>query len=87
MFHCDVRGSSEFWAEKVSEVFQLAGKPVLVEAIPATVCTQYGETTFSRTTTEQVRTMLNQQKPSDRATTIDFYAFPLETLSHQTLTK
>jgi HTH-type transcriptional regulator / antitoxin MqsA len=76
MFHCDMCGSSEFRAEKVSEVFQLAGKPVLVEAIPATVCTQCGETTFSRTTTEQLRKMLNHPKPAGQVTTVDVYAFP-----------
>jgi HTH-type transcriptional regulator / antitoxin MqsA len=76
MLHCDVCGSSEFRAEPVNEVFQLGGKPVLVEAIPATVCRQCGETTFSRTTTEQLRKLLNQRQPSDRVTTVDVYAFP-----------
>ncbi len=76
MFHCDVCGSSESRHEQVSEVFQLEGKPVWVEGIPATVCTQCGEMTFSRETTEQLRQMLNQSRQPDRVMTVDVYAFP-----------
>ena len=47
-----------------SEVFDIDGKAVRVENIPATVCTQCGESVFSRETTEKVRRMVHgEAKP------------------------
>lgn len=39
MFHCHVCGKTETRQELVSDVFDIDGKPVRVEAIPAAVCT------------------------------------------------
>jgi HTH-type transcriptional regulator/antitoxin MqsA len=41
------------------EVFLIDGRFVLVENIPATVCGQCGEATFSRETTEKIRRMVH----------------------------
>lgn len=73
---CEVCGSSAFRQEMVSDVFHIAGKPILVESIPATVCAQCGEMTFSRETTERLRRMLYQSGKPDRVATVDVYAFP-----------
>lgn len=59
MFQCDICGATEFRTEMVSEVFLIDGKRVLVEDIPARVCTHCGEPTFSRETTEKVRRLVH----------------------------
>ena len=48
MFRCHVCGKTEARQELVSEVFDIDGKPVRVEAIPAIVCSNCGEPVFSR---------------------------------------
>ena len=64
MFKCHVCGSTEAHTELVSEVFQIDGKRVLVENIPAQVCGRCGEEVFSKETTEKVRLIVQgRQKP------------------------
>ena len=55
MFRCHVCGNTESRQELVSEVFEIDGKLVRVEQIPATVCLHCGEPVFSRDTTERSR--------------------------------
>jgi YgiT-type zinc finger domain-containing protein len=43
----------------VNEVFQIDGKPVLVENIPSRVCERCGKAVFSRETTEKIRRMVH----------------------------
>lgn len=45
---CEICGSTAINDETVSEVFHVNGQYQLVENIPASVCAQCGETTFSR---------------------------------------
>lgn len=59
MFQCDVCGSVKSRQQLVSEIFEVDGRRVLVENIPAQVCTHCGEPTFSRETVETVRRMLH----------------------------
>jgi YgiT-type zinc finger domain-containing protein len=59
MSRCHACGSSESYEEVVSEVSIVDGKHILVENIPAQVCQQCGEPTFSRETTEKVRRMVH----------------------------
>jgi HTH-type transcriptional regulator / antitoxin MqsA len=59
MFQCDVCGAIEVKHELVSEIFEVDGRRVLVEKIPAQVCTRCGEYTFSRETREKVRRMVH----------------------------
>ena len=73
--HCDVCGTAEFRTEPVSEVFIVDGKRILVEHIPARVCVQCGETTFSRDTTEKVRRMVHGEARPVGAITLEVYEF------------
>ena len=73
--HCDVCGATEFRTEPVSEVFIVDGKRILVEHIPARVCVQCGEATFSRDTTEKVRRMVHGEARPVGAITLEVYEF------------
>ena len=59
MFNCHVCGHQVAKSELVSEVFNLAGRRVLVEGVPALVCKHCGEATYSRETTEEIRRMVH----------------------------
>ena len=61
MLHCHVCRKTESRQELVSEVFDIDGRPVQVEQIPATVCAHCGEAVFSRDTTERVRRMVHSE--------------------------
>ena len=58
-FKCHVCGGEAARSELVSELFQVEGRRVLVERIPAEVCQRYGEPTFSRETTERIRRLVH----------------------------
>lgn len=75
MFLCCVCGSTEAHDELVDEVFQLDGKPVLVQSIPARVCSRCGEATFSRVTTEKIRRMVHGAAEPVKAVQMDVFAF------------
>ena len=65
MFTCSNCGVREGREELVDEVFRIDGKYVLVDHIPARVCTRCGEQTFSREITERVRLLVHgQAKPT-----------------------
>jgi YgiT-type zinc finger domain-containing protein len=76
MFHCHVCGNREARQEFVSEVFDIDGKAVRVENIPATVCTHCGEPTFSREATEKVRQMVHGDAKPVRSVQMDVFAYP-----------
>jgi YgiT-type zinc finger domain-containing protein len=76
MFQCHVCGSDEYHEELVSEVFQIEGKPVLVENIPARVCNRCGEPVYSRETTEKIRQMLHSQAKPIRTVRMPVFAYP-----------
>jgi len=75
MFHCHVCGSNEARQEVVSEIFEIEGKPVLVENIPAEVCIRCGEAVFSRETTERVRRMVHGEAKPVKSLQMDVFAF------------
>ncbi len=75
MFRCCVCGSTEAHDELVDEVFQIDGKLVLVEHIPARVCSRCGEATFSRETTEKIRRMVHGEAEPVKAVQMDVFAF------------
>lgn len=69
MFTCEVCHAKESREAVVDEIFQIDGKHVRVDHIPATVCVRCGEETFSRETTETIRLMVHgQAKPAKFAT-------------------
>ena len=55
MFECPVCGCKQSRIEAVDEVFKIDGEYVLVERIPAEVCTRCGEQSVSLETAETVR--------------------------------
>lgn len=75
MFKCHVCGSSESHTELVSEVFQIDGKPVQMENIPAQVCVRCGEEIFSRETTEKVRLIVHGSNKPIKSVQMDVFAY------------
>ena len=75
MFRCHVCGKSESRQAFVSEVFDIDGKAVRVENVPATVCAQCGEPVFSRETTEKVRRMVHGEGKPVKSVQMDVFAF------------
>ena len=68
-------GKTEGRQELVSEVFDIDGKPVRVEQIPATVCLHCGEPLFSRDTAEQVRCMVHGEATPIKSIQMDVFAY------------
>jgi HTH-type transcriptional regulator / antitoxin MqsA len=75
MFKCHVCNSEKYHPENISETFQIDGKFYLVENIPAAICSQCGEISFSRQTTERIRVMLHGQAQPIKAIFMDVYAY------------
>ena len=73
MFNCHVCGGTAARNEFVSEVFNIDGRRVLVEHIPAHVCERCGEPTFSRETTEKVRRLVHEARPP-KTVSLDVFA-------------
>lgn len=65
MFQCAVCHHTESREELVEKMFHVDERYVLVERIPAVVCSRCGEPTFSRETTERTRELVHGgAKPS-----------------------
>ena len=62
LFRCHACGSHEAHEEQVSEVFQIEGRTILVENIPALVCNRCEDAIFSKETTEKIRRMVHMEK-------------------------
>ncbi len=75
MFHCHVCRSTEAKKRFVNEIFQIDGKPVLVEHIPTIVCAHCGEETFSRETTERIRRMVHGEAKPIKSISMDVFAY------------
>ena len=75
MFKCHVCGSTESRTELVSEIFQIDGKPVLMENIPAQICARCGEEIFSRETTEKVRLIVHGKRKPIKSVQMDVFAY------------
>lgn len=73
MFKCHVCGGTAAKNDFVSEVFTIDDRRVLVEHIPAQVCERCGEATFSRETTEKIRRLVHDARPS-RTVSLDGFA-------------
>ncbi len=74
MFHCHVCGHGAARSELISEVFNIDGRRVLVDQIPAMVCTHCGEPAFSRETTERVRRMVHGEGRPVKTVSMDVFA-------------
>lgn len=75
MFKCHICGSTESREELVSEIFQIDGKPILVENIPAQVCGHCAEQIFSRETTEKVRLLVHGKAKPIKSVQMDVFAY------------
>jgi YgiT-type zinc finger domain-containing protein len=75
MFRCQVCGSGEARQEPVSEVFEIGGRRVVVEDIPASVCARCGEATFTLETTERIRRMVRGEGRPVRAEMVDVFEY------------
>ncbi len=75
MFRCHVCGSIEKKDDYVTEIFTIDDKPVMVEHIPASICTRCGEETFSRETTEKIRSMVHGKVKPVRSISMDIFAY------------
>ena len=72
-FRCHVCGSETARNERVSEVLEVDGRRVLVEHIPAHVCTRCGEAAFSRETTERIRQLVHGTARAARTVPLDVF--------------
>ena len=74
MFRCHVCGSAAAREDFVNEVFAIGDRRVLVEHIPAQICERCGEATFSRATTEKVRSLVHGEARPVRTIAMDVFA-------------
>lgn len=72
-FKCHVCGSEAARNEFVSEVLEVDGQRVLVNHIPAQVCTRCGEAAFSRETTERIRLLVHGAGRPVRTVPLDVF--------------
>jgi YgiT-type zinc finger domain-containing protein len=72
---CHICGSNHFSEELVNETFEIKGKLILVERIPAKVCSRCGEIMFSSETAENIRLMLNSHQKPNKSIEVDVFAF------------
>jgi len=75
MFTCAVCHSQESREDLVEEIFQIEGKYVLVDRIPATVCARCGEESFSRETTEKVRLLVHGDAKPTKSLALQVFDF------------
>ena len=72
-FKCQVCGGESASDEFVSEVLEVDGRRVLVEHIPARVCTRCAEPAFSRETTERIRLLVHGTGRPARTVPLDVF--------------
>lgn len=72
-FKCHVCGGEAARNEFVNEVLEFDGRRVLVEHIPAQVCSRCGEATFSRETTERIRLLVHGEGRPARTVALEVF--------------
>ena len=75
MSKCHVCHGEETREELVDEVFCIDGQYVMVDGVPAVVCSQCGEQTFSRETAEKVRLMVHGGSKAVRSLSMQVFKF------------
>jgi HTH-type transcriptional regulator / antitoxin MqsA len=75
MFQCHVCSSTEANQECTSKIFVIAGRHVLVEGIPANICSHCGEATFSSETMERIRCMMRGEAQPVRAVAMEVFTY------------
>jgi YgiT-type zinc finger domain-containing protein len=72
-FKCHVCGGETARNEFVSEVLEVGGRRVLVEHVPARVCTRCVKAAFSRETTERVRLLVHGAGRADKTVPLEVF--------------
>lgn len=72
-FKCRVCGGLAARNDFVGEVLEVEGRHVLVEHIPAEICTRCGEAVFSRETTERIRLLVRGAGRPARTDPLDVF--------------
>lgn len=72
---CDVCRGGETREELADERFRIDGQYVMVDGVPAVVCGQCGEQTFSRETAEKVRLMVHGEGKAVRSLSVQVFRF------------
>ena len=75
MLTCSICSTRKGREEFVEEVFRIDGRYVLVDHIPASVCTRCGEETFSRETTERVRLLVHGKAKPTKSIALKVFEF------------
>ena len=73
MFKCHVCGGESAKEEFVGQVLDVDGRRVLVEHIPALVCTRCAENSISRETTERIRLLVHGAGRPDRTVPLEVF--------------
>ncbi len=73
-FKCHVCGGETARDEFVSEVLEVENRRVLVERIPARICTRCKEAAFSRETTERIRLLVHGAGSPDKTVPLEVFA-------------
>ena len=63
---CNVCGHTSFEEATVSRSFEVQGRLVLVEAIPAHICAYCGETNFDAEVSERIRQLVHGPHTPER---------------------
>jgi len=74
MFKCEICGNTTAKESLTSEIFNVEGRRVLVERIPALICERCGEATYSRDTTERIRRLVHGSGEPVRRDALDVFA-------------
>ena len=72
---CDVCHGVETREELVDAMFRIEGQDVMVDGVPAVVCGQCGERTFSCETAEKVRLMVHGEGKAARTRSVQVFRF------------
>lgn len=75
MWKCSICSSHNYREEHVNEVFNINERLLLVEGIPAQVCSNCGEKYYSRETTEKIRKMVHEGKKPAKSVKMDVFEF------------
>jgi HTH-type transcriptional regulator/antitoxin MqsA len=75
MSRCNVCGATEKLESFVDEVFLIDNKPIMVEHIPAAICSRCGEETFTREITEKIRRMVHGESKPVKSVSMDIFAY------------
>jgi len=75
MSKCEVCGNTTFRETTVNELFDIEGRLVMIENVPARACTRCGETTFDRASAEKIRRIVHDEKHARRRISVDVFAY------------